>query len=277
MMSDDAALSTQLINSLAAGADRGEFEFVGGSTYQVRIEGQPRSGSSTQMWAWLAGLERGRLLTERMDGSLRVDGWWSTGGTEAANARAVKARADVAEYRKILVDPSLVDQLRIGVLAAMETNGINFKELAARIGRTPQSVRDALSFSMQHPRVGTLMLFDEMIRGCGHRFDVSVSLPASTRSIKALAGPPDEPSGLTRMRALMVAVDARLIDGVSPSSVNRARKAREFVVEQAGATMTRPRQTLLHWLLGVADGSGARRAQKALAVMQEGQNVLPTS
>lgn len=257
-------LSTRLINNLAAGAERDEFQFVGGSTYQVWIDGYPRSGTRAQMWAWLDGLARGRMLPERMDGPVRVPGWWSTGGVEAATQRLACAREDVAGYRRILVDPSLVDQLRIEVLTAMQVEKITFKDLADRIGKSAQAVRDALSFTAYHLQVGTTSLFDQMIRGCGRRFVIGSTGPVQTDLILSLGGARTEPSGLTRMRALLIGVEAQLIDGVAPQAPNRARRAREFVVSQAGAELVKSHETIVHWLQGLADGAQHRQARAAL-------------
>lgn len=263
-MSDEREpASTRLINRLQAAAERGRLEFVGGSTYMVRPqrrEGRPwpRSGSAAQMFAWLDGFERGGLLPG-------PDGWWSQGGVEQASERHARARADVAGYVDLLVDMSLVDQLRVQVLAAMEAAGLNFKDLAVAIGKSPQSVRDALSFGNPNPRIGTIHLFEQMIRGCGRRFRVgSESARGSVDVLAELALRPGEPAGVTRMRGLAIAVERELVDAVAPSAVNRARKAREFTVRVAGAELARPRETLLHWLQGVADGAQDEIARAAL-------------
>ena len=243
----------------------------------VRLRGAGfRSGSTAEMWSWMNGFAQGRGLVDQMDGALRRPGWWSTGGVEEANARYAAASADVAAYRALLEDPALVDQLRVQVLAAMEAEGLLFKDLAERIGKSAQSVRDALSFGNANPRIGTTRLFEEMIRGCGRVFTVG-----SRRIGEDTAGGggrADEPAGIRRMRALLTAVDRRLIDGVSPSSPNRARKASEFTVRIAGSEVVRPKETLLHWLRGVADGAGDGVAQSQLAALQEeSRTVLPTS
>lgn len=259
--------STRLMKALRVAADAGLVEFIGGSGYMVRVVGQVsgyasvvRSGSTEEMFSWLNGFRRGRMLPG-------PDGWWSAGGVQAAADRLVAARDEVAEMRGLLVRPSLADQLRIHILAAIEGQGLTFVQVAERIDRDPQSVRNALLLGKGLPRRRHSRgdIFDLMLDALQRPAVLERDPPVpGVDVVAALRGPRIEPAGLTRMRALVIAVERRLVDGVSPAGLQKARRARTFQVRVAGHDVRRPRETLLHWLRGVADGAGDAAGMIAL-------------
>lgn len=262
------AVSTRLMNVLQAAHHDGRLTFLGGDGYTVRIEvtrlemraSVVRSGSTEQMWAWHNGFTRGAQLPGE-------DGWWWSGDLETRAARLARARADTAAFRKLVLDPSLADAIRVQILAGMEQRGLNFKELATLIGKGDQTVRDALLFGGPNPKIGNVALFDLMLRSLElpvriHRDPIGDV--AGVDLVDAVAGPRVEPSGVTRMRALVIAVERQLVDAVAPSGLQRARRTRDFTVSVAGHELVRPRETLVHWLRGLADGAGDPLAMVAL-------------
>jgi hypothetical protein len=257
------AASTRLINALVAGQKAGLFDFLGGSGYAVAVQAGGdtlvRSGSTAQMWAWMDGFRRGQEL-------VAPGGWWKSGGIEKAVPRMEQARDSVAAYRRLLVDTSLVDQLRIQILAAMEALGYTAKDVALNMGKSPQAVREALSFDNPNPVIGNLGLFDAMIRACGRRFVVGTDLLGGEQYLKPAPGPAGAglPEGVLRMLALLIAVDLHLVDRVDPVAPNKARRAFRFQVSVGGEEVVRPKETLVPWLQGLADGAGVVKAQTAL-------------
>jgi hypothetical protein len=274
-VSSSEAVSSRLMNALQVAHEAGTLVFLGGDKYAVRVERTDggrscsvvRSGDTEQMWSWLNGVQRGATLPDSMDGAIRRDGWWSTGGVDAAVDRMAKAKADTAAFRRLVLDPPLADAIRVQILAGMEQRGLNFKELAALIGKGDQSVRDALLFGGPNPRIGNLALFDLMLRELGLPVQINrQAVGPDVDVVSALSGARFEPSGVTRMRALVIAAERRLIDGVSPTGLQRARRSREFTISVAGHEVVRPRGTLVHWLRGLADGAGDVPAMEALTL-----------
>lgn len=258
--------SVRLVNALQAAHGEGLIEFIGGSEYAVRVDRTSsdagcsvvRCGTTEQMWSWLNGMKRGSQLPGR-------DGWWSNGGVDQAVARLVRAQDQVSLFRQLVLQPTLADAIRVQVLAGMERAGWNFADLAAKISRSDQTVREALLFGGPNPRIGNMALFDLMLRAMGETVCIRVPVVRSGADVvEHLSGARDEPAGVARMRALVISVERRLIDGVSPTALQRARRTREFTLSVAGHDVVRPRDTLVHWLRGLADGSGDVRAMEAL-------------
>lgn len=243
---DTASVATRLINVLQELHDRGRIVFEGGPAYEVQTapvlalggERLRRWGSAAQMSAWVDGLQRGYVAAY-------------------PTVRRSVAQPDLADLRAVVYRPSLVNQLRAQVYAAMEAAGdLMFKELSERIGRDEQVTRLALSYGNEHPRVGTITLFQEMMEACGRRFDLHHLLPP--------------PMGVRRMHALTVAADAGLLAGVSPSSPNEVRRAANFEVTTVEAEKLFVRATnLVHWVQGLVDGARDEDGQVSLKSFAE--------
>lgn len=262
MTADTSALSTRLINALAAGEQQtGGYRYFGGPRYAVVVHtcGDPairREGTSHQMWAWLDGYQRGRLIPEHE---------LQDGGVGLAKLQ-LRNDEHLADIRQVLVDSPLIEQLRIRVLAAMEQRKVTYVRLAEDILYGEQAVRQALQFGTgrhQHKGMG---LFEAMIRALQIR-SIHLRWPPPyppPASVGGLASDDPEPSGVRRLRALLIAADDALIGIPYPLIPNRARSAKRFTLQVVGEEVTRPRETLIHWLQGVADGAGNRRAAVAL-------------
>jgi hypothetical protein len=247
---------------LALEHNAGRIVFVGGSGYTVQVDRSGpegicsvvRSGSTAEMWSWLNGFRWGQELS-------RPEGWWSSGPPGIRELRLANARAATAAMRELVVFPSLTDQLRMLVVGAMEARGLNFTELAELVGRGPQSVRDALHYGRPNPaRGGVLQLFEDLLVKLAQPLEVRFPLrPERAEDLDVLryaSGPRVEPAGVAWMRAMVIAAERRLIDDATPTTLQRARRARDFTIRVAGHDVVRPHETLIHWLRGVADGAG---------------------
>jgi hypothetical protein len=169
----------------------------------------------------------------------------------------------------VLVNPSLGDQCRTAIKAAMVVEGLNATDLAARTGRTRNAVRVALRWGDTAKL--SLKMAETMMRAAGGGWRVQYTpyagepghgelAPLSARTPTGVAGAVPEPPGLTRMRVAALCHVAGVARLVTPTDPNDAYRAGSFVIA-AGADAKRVQaDVVVPWLTGLADARDGRLA-----------------
>lgn len=256
---DTAPPAERLVNVLMREHHAGRLHYYGpdrAGRYRFETEGHARRLDPDSAWAWLRGRDVGA----------------------AAGPAAPPAGVDeLAPIRRVLVHPTLGDQCRTAVLAAMEHAGIGITELADRAGRTRHAVRAALkwgSTARLSMRMAEMMIdatgagvrivaTDEPGEpGVGDLGRVDVG-PAGAGGLVEPALP--EPAGIGRMRAVAVAHEAGICRLVSPLDPDAAYRAVRYVLDVGGVERRIHAGVLVGWLTGVADGRGERVIADALS------------
>lgn len=259
----------RLVNALMAEHQAGRLRYYGrtrAGRYRIRTAASERSFDADGMWAYLEGRDIGQAA-----------------GPAAAPPPAVVD--ELAEIRRVLVNPSLADQCRTQIRAAMAAQGLNLSELSAAAGRTRQAVRVALRWGAAEK---LSMRMAEMLMeatGCGWRVQMVPADAAGAPGVGDLAAPgvtaagvpaaTPEPVGVTRMRAAAIAHEAgvarlagvkvrlgnqigRVAAPLDPNTAYRA-VAYEFAVGDQRHLVQA--DVVAPWLTGLADGRESPAAE----------------
>ncbi len=196
--------------------------------YAVEVHGQEREYSGIDMIDWLNGYTAGQL----------------------GKRQPVENRdpATIASVRAVLINPSLIDQVRIRARLAIQQAGLTVTAVSERIGVT----RKGLSGSLQLGTSGTIGILAVL----GHDPAARPDLAERDGSVPLEAAPPagwTEPDVIARLRALGYAHEQGVARWASPTDVNKAYYTRTF------ALVIGDRETYVHtdqvrsYVIGVAD------------------------
>jgi hypothetical protein len=239
--------------------DAGRLRYLGhdraAARYTIRtLDGHERRYDTAGMWAWMRGRDLGGEL----------------GPVDPAAARRHPAEApELTGMLCVLVNPTLGDQCRTAIKAAMAAEGLNATDLAARTGRTRNAVRVALRWGDTAKL--SLKMAETMMRAAGGGWRVQYApydgepgqgepAPLAAAGAAGAAGVIPEPPGVTRMRAVSLCHLAGVAELVSPTEPNDAYRAGSFVI-RAGVDAKRVQaDVVVPWLTGLADARDPRTA-----------------
>ena len=238
-MDKPQAVSSKVITALMAEDKAGRLRYIGpvddSARYAIVVNGAGREFPAAVMHAWLTGWRLAATTVHRP--------------VEVAPLDAVRA---------VLVAPSLADQCRTAILAAMETAGLDFTSLATATGRTRNACRDALRYG--NPGKLSVRMADAMMAATGHTWSVCpvgaaqpTDRPAEAANTPIGRAVAPEPVGVRRMRAAAIAHEHRLVTWVAPLEPNRARRPATFTFTRADVEHPVPAAHVEAWLLGLAD------------------------
>lgn len=201
-------------------------------------------------WAWLHGRDAGQLAK---------DSPW-TDVDEALDP-----------LREFLETPRFVDQVRLQLWLAMETQGVGVVEMARRTGLTRKTIADSLRFGTSTslststaeamfaalpgdwPRRQIVPQPDERARDL-HRHRLAAITPLH-RAMPHRGQP--EPAGIARARAAAIVHDAAWVRYLGPLEPDKALRAAHFRFDVPGLGERKVLSpVVLEWLTGVADGAG---------------------
>ncbi len=213
-------------------ARKGRLSYLGidrpGGLAAVEVHGQTREFPPLAMMDWLDGFDAGQA-GYRQPPELRD-------------------RERIATVRSVLVNPPLIDQVRIRVRVAMERDGRKVGETAQATALTIKAFTDALRFGT-HGTIGLLTVL-------GHDPAARPDLADRPGDAPLTPGPLpdwDEPDALARLRALGYAHEQGVVRWIDPTEVNKAFHARRFVTQVGDHKVQVFTDSVRTWLVGVAD------------------------
>lgn len=244
-------MSEALVAALIAADTAGVIAYVGqvrGGRYKVAAAGPgapTRTLSERDATAWLAGARAGYPTHP---GRPDRDGWQDPPG-------------ELDTIRGVLSTPSLPDQCRTQIRAAMESVGLTLTDMVARVEPAPvtrKAAREALTYG----RTLSMDMASRLMAATGCEWHVEYRAPAPAGPGPGprppVASPvvaPPEPAGLSRVRVVMFCHEHRHVRWVNPSGVNQAIRPRAvFRLERPDRRVYDVAAAdVVWWLAGVAD------------------------